>query len=147
MYEQSPFTFMDFLRQRKRWHQGAYYIAFSKNLKRDLSGTAYMLLFFLSFFTVMGTASIFLSLFFPISFHPVDVCLECFILSCQLYFYWFGLIKNFNLDKYNLLTNIILFLSAPIFIRYMDICNTLAFIWALVTSKSDFHIVKKISLS
>jgi cellulose synthase/poly-beta-1,6-N-acetylglucosamine synthase-like glycosyltransferase len=63
MYEQSPFTFMDFLRQRKRWHQDAYYIAFSKNLKRDLSGTAYMLLFFLSFFTVMGTASIFLSLF------------------------------------------------------------------------------------
>lgn len=40
--EQSPFTFMDFLRQRKRWQQGAYYVAISKNLKRDLSGICYM---------------------------------------------------------------------------------------------------------
>ena len=41
--EQSPFTFMDILRQRRRWYQGAYYVALSKNLKRDLSGMSYRL--------------------------------------------------------------------------------------------------------
>ena len=41
LQEQSPFTFMDFLRQRRRWYQGAYYVAHSKNLERDFTGFCY----------------------------------------------------------------------------------------------------------
>jgi egghead protein (zeste-white 4 protein) len=41
IYEQSPFTFMDIVRQRRRWYQGSYYIGVSNNLKRDLSGMCY----------------------------------------------------------------------------------------------------------
>lgn len=42
MEEKSPFSFMDFLRQRRRWQQGAYFVAVSKNLKRDITGFLYM---------------------------------------------------------------------------------------------------------
>ena len=145
MYEQSPFTFMDFLRQRKRWHQGSYYIAFSKNLKRDLTGAVYLLQFFNSFLATLGTTSFFLSFFFPITFHPADVLFETFLESCQWYFFWFGITKNFNLNKYSSLTKFLLFLSAPIIVPYMAVCHFLSFLWALASSKSDFHIVRKMS--
>ena len=35
--EQSPFTFMDFLRQRRRWCQGLYLMAISSNLNADFT--------------------------------------------------------------------------------------------------------------
>ena len=37
MQEKSPFSIADFFRQRKRWHQGFYFIATSKNLKWDFT--------------------------------------------------------------------------------------------------------------
>ena len=144
MLEQSPFSFMDYLRQRRRWHQGTYLVACSNNLKRDLTGAVYRMQFFNSFFTMMGTASFFLSLFLPISLHPIDVCFESVLESFQWYFYWLGFTKNFNFNKFSSLTKLLLFLAAPIVVRYMDICHSVAFFWALVSSKSDFYIVKKI---
>lgn len=144
MFEQSPFTFMDIIRQRRRWHQGAYYIAFSTNLKRDLSGTSYMMQFFFSFISTIGTVSFLLSLFYPVSFHPADLCFESVVIAGELYFYLFGLTKNFNLKELSYSTKVVIFLSSPILVHYIDICNTLGFMWSLLTSKSDFHIVKKI---
>jgi hypothetical protein len=41
MLEKSPFNFMDIVRQRRRWEQGMYLIAVSKNLKRDFAGMMY----------------------------------------------------------------------------------------------------------
>ena len=143
MLEQSPFTFIDYLRQRRRWHQGTCLVAFSNRLKRDLTGTVYKLQFFNSLLATLGTLSYLFSLFFPISFHPADLYLECVLESCQWYFYWLGFTKNFNFNKYSSLTKIALFLAAPIIVRYMYICHSVSFIWALSTSKSDFQIVKK----
>ena len=143
MLEQSPFTFMDIVRQRRRWHQGAYYVVISKNLKRDLSGRFYQLQLVNTFFATLGTSAYFFSLFFPYSYHPVDLYFDCFLESCQWYFYWYGTIYNFNLYKYSLLTKSLMFITAPIVIRYMLFYNVLSFIWALASSKSGFQIVKK----
>ncbi len=41
MQEKSPFTFIDFVSQRRRWQQGAYFVALSKNLERDFTGALY----------------------------------------------------------------------------------------------------------
>lgn len=41
MEEKSPFTFMDFLRQRRRWQQGFFFIAITRNLQRDMTGALY----------------------------------------------------------------------------------------------------------
>ena len=41
MQEKSPFNIMDFLRQRKRWHQGNLLVGLTKNLKRDFAGSIY----------------------------------------------------------------------------------------------------------
>ena len=137
MLEQSPLTFMDVIRQRRLWFQGAYYVAFSKNLKRDFCGTAYKLVYINSILSTIGTISFFLSLFFPVSFHPIDIHFGCLLKSCFLYFYWFGLIKNFNFNNICLSTKILLFVSAPVIIRYLDICNSIAFILALKSSNTD----------
>jgi egghead protein (zeste-white 4 protein) len=143
MLEQSPFTFMDFLRQRRRWHQGAYYVAYSKNLKRDFSGTAYKLLFINSILAMLGTVKYFLSFFYSVSFHPSDVCLEYITDACQWYFYCLGITLNFNFNRFNIFSKLLLFLTAPIIYRYLDVCHMISLIWALSTSKSDFQIVKK----
>ena len=36
--ERSPFTFMDLVRQRRRWAQGLHLMAVSTNLERDFTG-------------------------------------------------------------------------------------------------------------
>ena len=144
MLEQSPFTFMDIIRQRRRWHQGAYYVAFSNNLKRDFCGTAYKYLFINSIIALFGTFSFFSSFFYTVSFHPADIFLEYMSNACQWYFYCFGITKNFNFNsKYSVLIQLPLFLIAPIIVRYLDICHMISLSWALSTSKSDFQIVKK----
>jgi egghead protein (zeste-white 4 protein) len=143
MQEQSPFTFMDIVRQRRRWHQGTYLVAFSKNLKRDLTGRFYQLQFYNTCFATLGTSTFFFSLFFPYSFHPLELYFDCLLESCQLYFYCYGIINNFNMHKYSLLTKSCMFLAAPIVVRYMFFYHILSFIWALASSKSGFQIVKK----
>lgn len=45
MLEQSPFSMVDLLRQRKRWEQGLLLVAISRNLKRDLARTIYRYFF------------------------------------------------------------------------------------------------------
>ena len=92
---------------------------------------------------MMGTMSFYLNFIFRVSFHPLDIYLECVLESCLWYFYWLGLSKNFNVDKTSLHRQILYFISAPIIVRYLDFCDTVAFIWALTSSKSDFQIVKK----
>ena len=45
MLEQSPFSFMDYIRQKRRWDQGSYHVAVSRNLNRDFTGFFYSLVF------------------------------------------------------------------------------------------------------
>ena len=152
MLEQSPFTFMDFLRQRRRWIQGGYLAAISKNLERDITGRFYQMQFYINYLAIVGVLSyIYLFiysiyiyiLFFPLSLRYLDLYFDCLSESFQWYFYCYGIIHNFNLSKYSLLAKIFMFLATPIVVRYLAFCHILSFIWALSSSKSDFQIVKK----
>ena len=108
MHEKSPFTFSDFIKQRKRWMQGIYLVCSSHHI--PLKSKLLLSLSLAAWLTIpLSTSNLFLSKLFPMSLGPTLDLIVCFIGAMGLYMYIFGYIKQFNILRFSYLR---IFLSA-----------------------------------
>uniref|UniRef100_A0A915D2E6 Beta-1,4-mannosyltransferase bre-3 n=1 Tax=Ditylenchus dipsaci TaxID=166011 RepID=A0A915D2E6_9BILA len=99
MYEKSPFTFWDFLQQRKRWLQGIYLTVHSKFIpwKYKFFLVSYISSSLYAWATMPLTSlQIFLCPFFPLPPCLVLDSLVGFVGAVNLYMYVYGVLKSFS---------------------------------------------------
>ncbi len=59
------------------------------------------------------------------------------------YLFLTGLNKSFDFKRLGMAKRIVIMILTPVCLKYLDGCETIALIWALITPKTDFKIVKK----
>ena len=119
MHEKSPFTFSDFIKQRKRWMQGIYLVCASNHIPVKSKFLLSMTLGEISirkttdniqynfsspgaWLTIpLSTSNVLLSKLFPMSLGPTLDFIICFIGAMGLYMYIFGYIKQFNILRFS----------------------------------------------
>jgi egghead protein (zeste-white 4 protein) len=100
MFEKSPFTFSDFLQQRKRWLQGIFLTVHSKEIP-----IRYKILLGLSLYAwallPVTSFQAFLCPLAPLPKMPLLDILVGFVGAVNSYMYIFGVVKSFS-HKYRL---------------------------------------------
>ncbi|KAH7954056.1 hypothetical protein HPB49_015257 [Dermacentor silvarum] len=98
MWEKSPFSFWDFLQQRKRWLQGIFLVVHSSTI--PLRHKLFLALALYSWATIpLSTSNLILAAFCPIPCPALLNFLCAFVGAMNLYMYIFGVIKSFSLYR------------------------------------------------
>ena len=143
MREKSPFSFSDFIKQRKRWMQGIYLVAFDTKL--SLKARFWLALSIIAWITVpISTSNVFFGKYYPMKLWTIVDFLVNFTGGMALYLYAFGFVKQHNIRRFSFLR--ILFVIPEIIIASIVsiICEHIAVFW-MWKDKSwyEFYIVKK----
>jgi egghead protein (zeste-white 4 protein) len=142
MWEKSPFSFWDFLQQRKRWMQGIFLVVHDKKL--PLKSRFCLSLALYSWLTLpLSTSNIYLSALYPI---PVGQSLDflcCFVAAVNLYLYVIGAIKSFSVSRYGYLKFMCCVVGALCTIPFVIVIENIAVIWGLFGNKHNFYVVQK----
>jgi len=143
MYEKSPFTFWDFLQQRKRWLQGIYLTVHSKAVPLKYK---YLLALSLYAWATMPftTLQVFLCPLFPLPrFMPLDI-LVAFVGAVNLYMYIIGVTKSFSHKYRNNAWRLLLYtIGALITIPFNVIIENIAVLMGMFGRKDEFYVVNK----
>lgn len=91
----------------------------------------------------VGCAISTFNLFNPIKFSLIDVGLYAICDISVWYLMWFGLFHSFNVNQMSIIKLFFYLITTPLWTRYWEIVESIALIWALVTPKNGFAIVKK----
>lgn len=142
MFEKSPFTVMDFLRQRKRWLQGILLVVHSKAIpfkyKIFLTMSVYSWCF-----SPLSISNIFFAVKYPMPC-PYLIDLMCaFLGSIGLYMYIFGVLKSFSLYRFGVLKSIICIFGAICTTPLNVVTENVAVVWGVLTNKHQFYVVDK----
>ncbi|VDD87844.1 unnamed protein product [Enterobius vermicularis] len=137
MHEKSPFTFWDFLQQRKRWLQGIYLTVHARQIPaRVLLG--------LSFYAwaTMPLTSLQLFFFhaFPLPKWFIIDFLIGFVAAVNLYMYIYGVIKSFS-HKYRKspLRLCAYMIGALLTIPFNVWIENIAVVWGILGDKNGFY--------
>ena len=143
MWEKSPFTIKDYLKQRKRWFVGHMFTLLNGEI--PLKCKIGMIPTDLGWFLLIGNI-----LNFPASFmFPIPLPLALNVLAgCMggliLFMFLFGSIKSFSLRKYGLFRKILIVLGTIPIIPLAACLDAAASVYGFYTRHSGgFHIVKK----
>lgn len=143
MWEKSPFTFTDFLQQRKRWLQGILLVVHSKAIplkKKLLLGISWY-----SWATMpLSTSNILLAFYCPINCPTLMDFLCAFVGAVNCYMYIFGVIKSFSPYRFGYIKFAICICSVIIVIPFNLIIENIAVIWGLFGKKHKFYVVDKV---
>ncbi|KAL3096718.1 hypothetical protein niasHT_025146 [Heterodera trifolii] len=143
MHEKSPFTFWDFLQQRRRWLQGIYLTVHSKFIplrcKILLASSLY------AWVTMpLTTLQIFLSPFCPLPRSFLLDFLVVFVGAVNLYMYIFGVIKSFSHKYRNDPWKLLIYtLGAFVAIPFNVWIENVAVIMGMCSHKFEFYVVNK----
>lgn len=143
MYEKSPFTLNDFVKQRMRWLNGITLTVHSRLIpmryKIFLATSCYAW-----YMMPLTTTNIFITPLFPLpNFFLIDIPLA-FIGAVSTYMYIFGALKSFsNRCRNNLCCMFSFALLALLIIPFNVVVESCAAIGALLDKKNNFHIVCK----
>lgn len=142
MWEKSPFTFWDFLQQRKRWIQGIFLVVHSPDI--PIRNKIFLALALYSWATVpLTTSNIVLAAVFPIPCWQVINFLCAFVGSMNIYMYIFGVIKSFSLYRLGLVKFLFFVIGALCTIPFNIVIENIAVIWGCFGNKYRFYIVNK----
>lgn len=142
MWEKSPFTLMDFLRQRKRWIQGIFLVVHDRKL--PVKARICLAFALYSWLTLpLSTLNALLSALFPLPAILAFDILSNFIGAVNLYLYFIGALKSFSFRKFGYLKLISCILGAVCTIPFVIIIENIAVIWGFFTNKHSFYVVKK----
>jgi len=142
MYEKSPFTLLDLIKQRKRCFQGNILTVQSKRIPlqyRIPLMTSTSLAALAPFVAFINILPLLLSLPCPVS-RVVSIS-RAFSGAVLVYMYLFGTLKSFS--HLGLLRVIICMLAAVCLIPIFMVIENIATLYALVTKKQGFYIVQK----
>uniref|UniRef100_A0A0M3HMN5 Beta-1,4-mannosyltransferase bre-3 n=2 Tax=Ascaris TaxID=6251 RepID=A0A0M3HMN5_ASCLU len=143
MHEKSPFTFWDFLQQRKRWIQGIYLTVHAKQIP-----TKNKILLGLSFYAwatmPLTSLQVFLFHLFPLPPCFIFDFLVGFVAAVNLYMYIYGVIKSFsNKYRHSPLRLCLYMAGAMLTIPFNVWIENIAVLWGMLGDKNGFYVVKK----
>ena len=142
MWEKSPFSFWDFLQQRKRWMQGIFLVVHDKKL--PVRSRFCLALALYSWLTLpLSTSNVYLSALYPIPVGQTFDFLCCFVGAVNLYLYFIGAIKSFSINRYGYFKFMCCVIGALCTIPFVVIIENIAVIWGLFGNKHSFYIVQK----
>lgn len=142
MFEKSPFTIMDLIKQRKRWMQGIWLVVNSCHI--PIKTKFFLAISLYTWLTLpISLINYMVTLVFPMPTLAWLAPIGSFCLAVTLYMYIFGLVKSFDLKKrpfYMLFVYLIGQLSTLFF---NIIIENIAVVWGLIDNKYNFFIVQK----
>lgn len=143
MFEKSPFTILDLIRQRKRWVQGFWLVAHSCRI--PFTTKFFLLMSYYAWLAlpltiISSVIDITLSIPTPFWLQPVG----SFSFALTLYMYIFGLVKSLDLKQKPIGPMLIVYLIGQVLTLSINtIVENIAVLLGVFSSKHSFYIVKK----
>lgn len=142
MWEKSPFSFWDFLQQRKRWIQGIYLVVHDSKL--PIRSRICLSLALYAWLTLpLTTSNVYLAAIYPIPMGQIFDFLVCFVGCVNLYLYCIGAIKSFSMNRIGFFKFIACVLGSLATIPFVVCIENVAVLWGLFGDKKKFYIVQK----
>lgn len=142
MYEKSPFTLLDYIKQRKRWLQGLILVVHSK-----MTPLKHKIFIILSTYSNCIGPLVYLQvlfdLFFPTNSPIIIDLLWAFIGGVSLYVHLIGTYKTCSTigsDTLETIVNLVLTIGT---LPLKIVLENAAVVWALLSKKHQFYIVNK----
>jgi len=144
MHEKSPFTFWDFLQQRKRWLQGIFLVVHSRVIPIRIKILLAMSLY--AWATLPLTiANVVLAAVCPLPTNRLFDFFVAFTGAVNLYMYIFGVVKQFSHRyRHRPWTLIFCSLGALCTIPFTIVIENIAVIWGMFGRKHQFYVVRKV---
>lgn len=142
MWEKSPFTFLDFIQQRKRWIQGIVLVVHSKAI--PFKNKILLGLSCYSWLTLpLSVSNLVIAGKFPIPCPPIIDFICAFIGAVNIYMFIFGVIKSFTVYRFGLLRLTLCIIGAVVVIPFNLVIETIAVLWGIFGKKHKFYVVNK----
>lgn len=142
MWEKSPFTLLDCLRQRKRWLQGIFLVVHSRHIPMSCKFFLSLSLYAWMTMPICLTNLVFATTY-PLPSSYWSNFLSTFIGAASFYMYIFGVFKSFDPARYGLGRYSLLLVGALLTIPFNVIIESTAVIWGLCSNKHQFYVVQK----
>lgn len=142
MHEMSPFTFWDFILQRKRWVQGILLVLLDSEIQWK-----YKIMVACQFFAWILTPinqSVFItSLIFPQPL-PIWISIVAFTINAvNIYLYIFGTLKSISVYRHGLLKYGLCIIWSVFAFLLTTVLESVAITMALLSDKKKFYVVAK----
>lgn len=142
MWEKSPFSISDLIKQRKRWLQGIWLAVHSSQI--PVKNKFFLAMSLYAWITLPATGlRVIFSMAAPVASSIWIDSIGIFCLSVSLYMYIFGVLKSFEVKKTGVCMFFVYFLGAASSILLNVLVEYIAVIWGLCTQKYTFYIVEK----
>ncbi|KAL3864897.1 hypothetical protein ACJMK2_006544 [Sinanodonta woodiana] len=139
MWEKSPFTIIDYIRQRKRWFVGRMFTILSPNIPLK-----YKLLLIpadLSWLLLLFNLA---TMFVPITTPYCLIIMNAWTGGLIVFLFMFGSIQSFSLKRYGLSKKILICVWAVIIIPFAACLDGIASLWGFIWNiDTGFYIVQK----
>lgn len=142
MYEKSPFTLLDFIKQRKRWLQGLYLLVHSK--MTPLKHKFFLIL--CTYSNCLGpliALHVMFALFFPTDCPVVIDILWAFLGGVSFYVSLFGTVISCSLMGNRTSETLVALILTIVTLPLKLVLENIASVWGLFTKKHQFYIVNK----
>lgn len=144
MWERSPFSLTDYVKQRRRWVQGITLTFFSKDIPfKQKVGISFSLL---SWITMPLTASnSVLTFLYPLPMPIVFHFLCAFMGGVMMFLFIIGALKSFNYKRTGICKFLLICLASVLLLPCFVLTETCAVVYAFFTfSTIEFHTIKKV---
>lgn len=142
MWEKSPFTFRDFLQQRKRWIQGIFLVVHSPNI--PVQNKLFLAMSLYAWMTMpWSTSNLIFASLYPLPAGGWCNFLSTFVGAVSIYMYIFGVIKSFSLRKLGITKFIMCMFGSILTIPFNVIIENLAVLLGVFSKKNKFYVVQK----
>lgn len=142
MYEKSPFTIMDQIRQRKRWGQGIWLVVHSTRI--PVATKFFLAMTHYAWLTLPLAVLNYVVTMFVVFPAPIWLrTLGSFCFGVTLYMYIIGLVRSFDFKKQSIGLMLVYLIGQILTLTLNWIVENIAVIWALLSNKHNFYIVKK----
>ena len=142
MYEKSPFSFKDFVKQRQRWMRGIFLTAFDPKL--TFKSRFFLAMSIIAWITVpLSTSNVILVKLYPLQLWFIFDLMIQFTGAMALYFYAFGYILQHRSVRRNLFKQILMVPEIFIASIVSIVCENVAVLTMWFGSWEHFYIVQK----
>lgn len=142
MWEKSPFSIYDLIRQRRRWLQGLWLVVHSRKIPVPYKILVTMSLYAWVTIPLVGISFI-VMVMFPM---PTPIWINytaTFCFAVSIYMYIFGVLKAHDLKESDRSLVFAYLLGVIITIPLNMVVEDIAAVWGLIGSKHNFYIVEK----
>lgn len=142
MWEKSPFSIQDLIRQRKRWIQGIWLVVHSSKI--PLINKLILATSFYAWITLpITTLGYVLAMIYPMPSSIIISSIGSFCFAVSLYMYIFGVVKSFELKDTGICMLFVYLVGAIFTLTLNIVIENVAVIWGLIGPKHNFYIVEK----